>query len=201
MKDFLIHLAKYRLFLASRSPRRQRLLTEMGLPFQVWLKEETDEQYPAGMDPLDVALYLARQKAQPYLPELSEGDVLITADTLVVLDGAILGKPTDREDAIRILSGLSGNPHEVITGVGLWSKSAERLFEARTKVWFDNLSIKEIEEYVDTCKPFDKAGAYGIQEWIGFVGIERIEGSFYNVMGLPIHRLYRELQKFTKFRS
>lgn len=200
MKDFLSHLEKYRIFLASRSPRRQKLLADMGIPFRVWLKEEADERFPDGMDPVDVALYLARHKAEPYLDELSEEDVLITADTLVVLGGHILGKPEDRADALRILAGLSGNPHEVVTGVGIWSKGRELLFEAQTTVWFDQLREAEIMEYVDTCRPYDKAGAYGIQEWIGFVGVERIEGSYYNVMGLPIHKLYRELQKFTNFR-
>ena len=201
MQNFLNHLAHYRIWLASRSPRRQQLLKDMHIPYQVWLKEEADERYPTGMTPMDVAQFLARQKAQPFLAELSEEDLLITADTIVVLDDTILGKPVDREDAIRILSALAGHTHEVITGVGLWSREREAIFHARTQVSFDDLSFSEIEEYVDVCQPFDKAGAYGIQEWIGIVGIQRIEGSFYNVMGLPIHLLYRELQKFTNFKA
>jgi len=199
MRDFLIHLEKYRIYLASRSPRRKSLLSEMKIPFTIWLKEEVDEDFPVHLSPVEVALYLARHKSLAFLDELGKEDILITADTIVVLNGRILGKPVDRADAIGILSELSGNPHEVITGVGLWSAGRESLFDSRTVVWFDPLSRAEIEEYIDTCHPYDKAGAYGIQEWIGYVGIGRIEGSFYNVMGLPIQKLYRELQRFTDY--
>jgi len=199
MRRFLEHLNHYRIFLGSRSPRRQTLLTQLGLPYQVWLKEEVPEEYPAGLRPDQVALFLASLKAKPYADELGGSDILITADTIVVLNGQILGKPADREDAICMLSDLSDRPHEVITGVSLSSMGKESAFIASTMVWFDKLDLSEIREYVDEFKPFDKAGAYGIQEWIGFIGITRIEGSYFNVMGLPIQRLYKELQRFTGY--
>jgi len=199
MRRFLEHLNQYRIFLGSRSPRRQTLLTQLGLPYQVWLKEEVTEEYPAGLRPDQVALFLASLKAKPYADELRGSDILITADTIVVLDDQILGKPADREDAIGMLSDLSDRPHEVITGVCLSSMGKESVFIASTLVWFDKLDLSEIREYVDEFKPFDKAGAYGIQEWIGFIGINRIEGSYFNVMGLPIQRLYKELQRFTGY--
>jgi septum formation protein len=165
----------------------------------VWLKEEIPEEYPADLPPEEVALFLARLKAKPFQDELTDSDILITADTIVVLDGEILGKPADREDAVGMLSGLSGGPHEVITGVCLSSRNKESAFKASTMVWFDQLDISEIREYVDECNPLDKAGAYGIQEWIGFIGINRIEGSYFNVMGLPVQRLYKELQVFSGY--
>jgi septum formation protein len=199
MRRFLEHLNGYRIFLGSRSPRRQKLLTQLGLPYQVWLKEEVPEEYPVGLSPDEVALFLARLKAKPYADELAGSDILITADTIVVVDEKILGKPTDREDAISMLSNLSNRPHEVISGVCLTSAVKESAFIASTRVWFDRLDPSEIREYVDEFKPFDKAGAYGIQEWIGFIGIHRIEGSYFNVMGLPIQRLYKELQRFTDY--
>lgn len=201
MKRFLEHLDHYRIFLGSRSPRRQILLTQLGLPYQVWLKEEIPEEYPAGLRPDQVAQFLAKLKAKSYAGELGGSDILITADTIVVLDDRILGKPSDREDAICMLSNLSDRPHEVITGVCLSSREKESVFIASTLVWFDKLDLSEIREYVDEYKPFDKAGAYGIQEWIGFIGIHRMEGSYFNVMGLPIQRLYKELQRFTGYSS
>jgi septum formation protein len=200
MKHFIDHLKDFRIFLASRSPRRQHLLAEMGIPFQVWLKEEIMENYPDGLEPVDVARFLAAEKAGPYLADLGSTDILITADTIVVVDDRIVGKPADRTDALRILTELAGRPHEVITAVGLWSDGRNTVFDSRTRVWFDHLNHEEIEEYVDIHQPYDKAGAYGIQEWIGYVAITRIEGSFYNVMGLPIQRLYRELQFFTNYK-
>ncbi len=199
MRRFIAYLDQYRIFLGSRSPRRQALLTQLGLPYRVWLKEEIPEEYPEGLRPEEVALFLARLKAKPFRNELTDSDTLITADTIVVLDDEILGKPADREDAINMLSGLSGRPHEVITGVCLSSQNRESAFKASTMVWFDKLDISEIREYVDEYNPLDKAGAYGIQEWIGFIGINRIEGSYFNVMGLPVQRLYKELQVFTGF--
>lgn len=201
MKLFIDHLKNYHIFLASRSPRRQNLLSEMGFPFEVWLKEEIRESFPAGLEPVEVARFLASEKANPYLSELGANDILITADTIVVIDNRIVGKPADRNDAIRILTELAGRPHEVITAVGLWSAMRQSLFDSRTTVWFDHLGQDEIEEYIDLHQPYDKAGAYGIQEWIGFVAISRIEGSFYNVMGLPIQKLYRELQLFTDYQK
>ncbi len=199
MKHFLDHLKKYRIFLASRSPRRQTLLSLAGIPYQVWLKEELPEEYPSGLTPEEIALYLARMKAKPFADELKETDILITADTVVVLGDRIIGKPVDREDAFRILADLSNRHHEVITGVCLASLNRESTFTATTSVWFDNLDPAEIREYIDEYQPYDKAGAYGIQEWIGFIGIHRIEGSYFNVMGLPVQRLYKELRTFTGY--
>lgn len=199
MKQFADYMKKYRVFLGSRSPRRLALIKDIGLEFELWLKEEVPEVVPDGMAPDQAAAYLARLKAKAYLDELQPEDILITADTLVVLGGRILGKPDGREDAIRMLTDLAGTPHEVITGVCLSSKSRELAFTARTTVWFDLLTPAEIIEYVDEFSPFDKAGAYGIQEWIGYIGVKRIEGSYFNVMGLPIQKLYRELQSFTGF--
>jgi septum formation protein len=201
MKRFTDFLGEYRIFLASRSPRRHSLLTQVGIPFEVWLKEEVDEIYPSDMAPADVAVFLARLKAENYRNELKEKDILITADTIVVLGSKILGKPADRTDAIMMLSKLSGRPHEVISGVCLSSKEKVSTFISSTIVWFDHLDRSEIEEYVDEFSPYDKAGSYGIQEWIGYMGIHRIEGSYFNVMGLPIQQLYKELQYFTGFKK
>jgi septum formation protein len=201
MKRFNHFLQDYRIFLASRSPRRYSLLTQAGIPIEVWLKEEIAENYPPDLTPLEIAVYLSRLKAQVYVNELISKDVLITADTLVVLGSRILGKPVDRADAIGMLTDLSGRPHEVITGVSLTSSSDELSFTATTTVWFEDLRPSEIEEYVDEFSPFDKAGSYGIQEWIGYMGIHRIEGSYFNVMGLPIHKLYKALQDFTGYTS
>ncbi|MFA5814363.1 MAG: Maf family nucleotide pyrophosphatase [Bacteroidales bacterium] len=201
MKRFSDYLQDYRIFLASRSPRRQSLLTQAGIPFEVWLKEEVAEDYPPDLSPSDVAIFLSRLKANVYRNELGPKDILITADTIVVLGSRILGKPVDRTDAIKMLSELSGKPHEVITGLCLTSLAKESAFIASTIVWFDHLEQSEIEEYVDEFSPYDKAGSYGIQEWIGYMGIHRIEGSYFNVMGLPIQRLYKELQSFTGYKS
>jgi septum formation protein len=200
MKGFRDHLTQYNIFLASRSPRRQSLLKDSGIPYQLWLKEEVPEIIPEGLTPAESVVYLARLKAKSYLNELKDQDILITADTIVVLGDRILGKPADRDDALRILGDLAGNPHEVITGVCLTSRSKESVFTAHTTVWFDSLHPVEIREYIDEFRPFDKAGAYGIQEWIGYIGISRIEGSYFNVMGLPIQKLYRELQDFTAYK-
>lgn len=201
MKRFSDHLQDYRIFLASRSPRRQSLLNQAGIPFEIWLKEEVAEEYPPDLSPSEVAIFLARLKADAYRNELNPRDILITADTLVVLGSAILGKPTGREDAVSMLRELSGKPHEVITGVCLISSMKESAFTASTTVWFDHLEQFEIEEYIDEFQPYDKAGSYGIQEWIGYMGIHWIEGSYFNVMGLPIQLLYKELQNFTGFKS
>ncbi len=194
-------MQNYHIYLASRSPRRQSLLSQAGIPFEVWLKEEVPEDYPSDLSPSEVALFLARLKARNYVNELDAKDILITADTLVVLGRQILGKPADRNGAIFMLNDLSGKPHEVITGVCLTSMDRESVFISSTIVWFDHLERSEIEEYIDEYHPYDKAGSYGIQEWIGYMGIHRIEGSFFNVMGLPIQQLYRELQNYTGYKS
>lgn len=201
MKRFSDYLQDYRIFLASRSPRRQSLLAQVGIPFEVWLKEEIAEDFPPDLNPSEVAIFLARLKARIYRNELIPNDILITADTIVVLGSRILGKPADRTDAINMLGELSGKPHEVITGVCLTSRDKESVFTTSTIVWFDHLEQSEIQEYVDEYSPYDKAGSYGIQEWIGYIGIHRIEGSYFNVMGLPIQRLYKELQVFTGYKS
>ncbi len=189
------NLNNYRIILASRSPRRQQLLRELGLKFDVIIKDYT-ESYPEGLDGEEIARYVAYQKAVTFRNGLSDNDIVITADTIVWCNSRVLGKPMDFEDAIRILKEISGNTHEVITGVCLYSVFKEKSFSVSTKVTFDPISDEEIDYYVDKFKPFDKAGAYGIQEWIGIAACSRIEGSYSNVVGLPVHRLYKELQDF-----
>ena len=181
------------MILASSSPRRQQLLRDAGFAFELRLKE-VEEIYPADLPAGQVPEYLSRLKAEAFRDELRQDELLITADTVVCLEGRILGKPADRADAIRILGELSGKKHTVVSGVCLTTVRMQKSWSVTTDVYFTGLSEEEIVRYVDTCKPFDKAGAYGIQEWIGYIGIERIEGSFYNVMGLPVQTLYRELK-------
>ena len=193
----LLHerLKPYRLILASQSPRRRELLADSGLEFQLAERFECDESYPA-MPLTDVAEYLSRKKSDAYPTELAEQDILLTADTVVIACGEILGKPHSRDEAIAMLQTLSGATHEVATGVTLRTSTKSHSFTSVSKVRFRSLSREEIEYYVDNYHPMDKAGSYGIQEWIGYVGIEHIDGSFYNVMGLPIQRLYCELERF-----
>lgn len=186
---------KYNYLLASKSPRRQQLLQSLGIEFQVVAKE-VEEKYPANLLKEEIPIFLAQLKAVPFLNELKENDLLITADTIVWSNNRILGKPKDKTEAINMLSELSGNEHQVISGVCLSSNQKQILFYATSNVQFKILSNQEIEYYVSEYRPFDKAGAYGIQEWIGTIGITHIEGSFYNVMGLPIQKLYEEIQKF-----
>lgn len=194
----LLHekLQTRRLLLASQSPRRRELITGCGLPYELAPKYDCEERYPAELAAEEVPLYLSQLKSRAYPEPLGERDILLTADTVVVLDGEVLGKPRDREDALRMLRRLAGRRHTVVSGVTLRSREQMCTFDARTSVWLRGLSDEEIAYYVDTYHPFDKAGSYGIQEWIGYVAIERIEGSFYNVMGLPIQKLYTELNKF-----
>lgn len=194
----LLHekLQPYRLLLASQSPRRRELIAGSGIPFTLTEKYACEEHYPATLAAEKVPAYLSRLKSKAYPTPLAENDILLTADTVVILDGEVLGKPKDREDALRMVARLAGNRHTVVTGVTLRTSERIETFSAESDVWFRPLSEEEIAYYVDTYHPFDKAGSYGIQEWIGYVGIERIDGSFYNVMGLPIQRLYVELEKF-----
>lgn len=194
----LLHekLQPYRLLLASQSPRRRELIAGSGIPFTLTEKYACEEHYPATLAAEEVPAYLSRLKSEAYPTPLAENDILLTADTVVILDGEVLGKPKDREDALRMVAHLAGNRHTVVTGVTLRTSERIETFSAESDVWFRPLSEEEIAYYVDTYRPFDKAGSYGIQEWIGYVGIERIDGSFYNVMGLPIQRLYVELEKF-----
>lgn len=193
----LLHerLKPYRIILASQSPRRRELLAGSGLEFHLAERFECDESYPA-MPLTDVAEYLSRKKSDAYPVELAEADVLLTADTVVIACGEILGKPHSRDEAIAMLQTLSGATHEVATGVTLRTSTKSHSFTSVSKVRFRPLSREEMEYYVDNYHPMDKAGSYGIQEWIGYVGIEHIDGSFYNVMGLPIQRLYCELERF-----
>ena len=194
----LLHdkLKSYRLILASQSPRRRQLLGDAGIEFELAPRYECEERYPAELPAVEVAEYLSRLKSEAYPEPLGEKDILLTADTIVVACDKVLGKPEDREDAIQTIKMLSGREHEVITGVTLRSATRAVSFSSHSKVNFRVLTDEEIAYYVDTYSPMDKAGAYGIQEWIGYVGIEGIEGSFYNVMGLPVQRLYCELDKF-----
>ena len=187
-------IKNYKLILASASPRRQQLMKDAGFTFEVWLKN-VEEKYPQELHWENVPEYLSKVKASAFREELKADEVLITADTVVCIHDRILGKPADRKEAISMLQELSGNRHLVVTGVSVTTRTEQLSFSSRTDVFFKHLSNEEIIFYVDTYKPFDKAGAYGIQEWIGYIGIERIEGSFYNVMGLPIQKLYETLRK------
>lgn len=186
---------KYNFILASQSPRRQHLLHELGINFEVRI-HEVEELFPEEMLPVQIPVYLAELKARAFLDELKVGDLLITADTIVSLENHIINKPESPEDAVHLLQLLSGKEHQVISGVCLSSVSKQKSFHAISNVRFKKLSNDEIRFYIDNFKPFDKAGAYGIQEWIGYVGIEHIEGSFFNVMGLPVQQLYEEILAF-----
>lgn len=188
-------LPDYNYILASKSPRRQELLQSLGIKFQVVTKE-VEEKYSIKLKKEEIPVFLAEHKAKHFLDDLKEHDLLITADTIVWFDGEVLGKPGNRQEAIETLQKLSGQEHQVISGVCLSSLNKQKSFFSISNVSFKILSLAEIEYYVSEYKPFDKAGAYGIQEWIGFIGITHIEGSFYNVMGLPIQQLYTEIQNF-----
>jgi septum formation protein len=185
----------YKIILASNSPRRKELMTMAGFEFEVKSKN-VEENHPPETNIDEIPVHLAEKKAKAFLDELKENEIVIGADTIVVLNGKIYEKPEDREDAIAMLSILSGQTHEVITGVCILSKKKEISFSERTKVTFNTLSREEIEYYVDNYKPFDKAGSYACQEWIGAVAIKRFEGDYFNVVGLPINRVYRELKEF-----
>jgi septum formation protein len=188
-------LNDYKIILASRSPRRQQLLQELGLKFEVVIREYT-EKFPEGLSGEEIARYVAHEKAASFKNEISSNEIVITADTIVWCKNRVLGKPVNRDDAARILKEISGNTHEVITGVSLLSLSKQFTFSDSTKVSFDSLSDEDIYYYIDKYKPYDKAGAYGIQEWIGIVACSHIDGSYFNVVGLPVQRLYKELQSF-----
>lgn len=189
-------LNKYRIILASQSPRRHMLLKGLGLDFKIVANNEIEETWPSGLTKEQIPVYLAELKADHIIPEVPEDTLLITADTIVWLNGRVIGKPVDRSDAVRILKELSGEVHEVITGVCLRTGNRKRTFTASSLVYFARLSDEEIDYYIENFRPYDKAGAYGIQEWIGYIGLEKIEGSYYNVMGLPVQKLYTELKRF-----
>lgn len=183
------------IILASGSPRRKQLLEWAEIPFKVIVKE-TDETFPAELKVDEVAMHVARQKALAVQSLVDADTIILAADTIVVLKGRIIGKPKDRDDAVRIISDLSGQKHIVITGVMIMRGQREICFADATDVYFHELNREQIEFYVDKYKPYDKAGAYAIQEWIGVVGIKSVVGDFYNVMGLPVSRVVRELEKF-----
>jgi septum formation protein len=183
-----------KIILASQSPRRKQLLEWAEIDFEIIIKG-TDESFPAGLKETDVAIHIAREKAKAVQVEGMNGRIILAADTIVVLEGNIIGKPSDRQHAIRILSNLSGRKHLVITGVTIIQDINEISFADITEVEFHELSLAEIEFYVDKYQPYDKAGAYAIQEWIGVVGIKSVTGDFYNVMGLPVSRVVQALKK------
>ena len=190
----LSHIKK-NIILASKSPRRQHLLKDLGVDFEIRTKE-VEEVYPPELEREQVALFLSELKATAFTPDLTDNDILITSDTIVCLGDRIIGKPKDRDDAFNMLSDLSGNKHEVITAVTLTSKSKQHSFFVETEVYFKTLSNFEIDYYINKYQPFDKAGSYCIQEWIGYIGIEKIVGSYFNVMGFPVKEVYEALDEF-----
>ncbi|MES1218664.1 MAG: Maf family nucleotide pyrophosphatase [Bacteroidota bacterium] len=183
-----------KIILASQSPRRKQLLEWAEVPFEIIVKE-TDEHYPFGLKPEEIPVYIARNKALAIKNNVTKGTTILAADTIVVLGEAIIGKPVHREEAVSILLALSGEKHKVITGVVMIKDEKEISFSDTTEVEFHDLTISQIEFYVDKYKPYDKAGAYAIQEWIGVIGIKSVMGDFYNVMGLPVSRVVQELNK------
>lgn len=189
-------LEQYHIILASGSPRRQELLRGLELDFDVIIKKGISETYPEELQGGEIPLYIAKEKAAAYLEDMQANDLLITADTIVWKDGKVLGKPKTEGEAKAMISFLSGGTHQVYTGVCIRTKEKEDAFFVESTVKFANLPHEEIEHYVGKYKPLDKAGAYGIQEWIGYVGIEHIEGSYYNIMGLPVQKLWQHLKAF-----
>ena len=185
----------YRIILASQSPRRQYLLKELGIDFEIMANSDIDEKYPPELTKEEIPVYLAKMKANVSMPSIPDKTLLITADTIVWFKGKVVNKPTDYAEALKMLEELSGEMHEVLTGVCLSTNKKKHTFHTSTLVYFGKLSKEEISYYVKQYRPYDKAGAYGIQEWIGYIGIERIEGSYFNVMGLPVQELYREMIK------
>ena len=194
-ESMLDNLKKFNIVLASNSPRRKELMSGLGVDYVVKTLPDVDESYPDTLQGEEIPAYISREKAEAYQSMIEPDELLITADTIVWMNGEVLGKPKDREDAIRMLRKLSGASHQVITGVCLTTKGWQNSFTVTTDVTFAVLSEEEIVYYVDKYSPMDKAGAYGVQEWIGFIGVESISGSYYNVMGLPVQKLYRELIK------
>ena len=191
----LDNLKKFNIVLASNSPRRKELMSGLGVDYVVKTLPDVDESYPDTLQGEEIPAYISREKAEAYQSMIEPDELLITADTIVWMNGEVLGKPKDREDAIRMLRKLSGASHQVITGVCLTTKGWQNSFTVTTDVTFAVLSEEEIVYYVDKYSPMDKAGAYGVQEWLGFIGVDSLSGSYYNVMGLPVQKLYRELIK------
>lgn len=191
----LDNLKKYKVILASNSPRRKELLAGLGVGYEVRTLLDVDESYPAALKGADIPLYISQEKANAYRSMLLPDELMITADTIVWLEGEVLGKPADRAEAVSMLQRMSGRTHEVYTGVSITTTEWQRSFVAQTEVKFATLTDEEIAYYVDRYQPMDKAGAYGVQEWIGFIGVEHIQGSYFNIMGLPVQRLYKELKE------
>jgi len=194
--DISKRFRQYNIILASKSPRRKKLLKELGLKFEVIAEMPVKEEYPPTLSCEEIPVYLAQLKAHSCIDYIGPHTILIAADTVVCLDNQVLNKPMDYNNAFSILRKLSGRKHNVITGICLKSEHKEAAFKSVSDVYFRDLADSEIDYYIKVYKPFDKAGSYGIQEWIGYIGIERIEGSYFNVMGLPTHELYRELCSF-----
>ena len=191
----LENIQHYKIVLASNSPRRQELLNGLNLGYTIRVLPGIDESYPDNLKGEEIPMYISRKKADAYRNSMGEDELIITADTVVCIHGKVLGKPKSLEEAKEMLRELSGDTHQVITGVCLTTRETQRTFSAMTQVTFDTLTEDEIEFYVKTYQPLDKAGAYGVQEWIGFVGVSRLEGSYFNVILLPVQRLYHELKK------
>lgn len=188
-------LKNYRVVLASNSPRRKELLADLGIDFEVLVIKGVDESYPSDLPAMEIAEYISQKKAEAHKQLMADDEIIITADTVVILDNEVMGKPVDDADACRMLRELSGKTHKVVTGVTITTAKCTSSFSAVSDVEFAELADDDISYYVERYKPLDKAGAYGIQEWIGCMGVRHINGSFYNVMGLPLHRLYAELEK------
>lgn len=188
--------SSYKIILASNSPRRKELLAGLDIPFEVVVKQGIDETYPDNLPSEEVPVYLSQLKAAAYHDTMTSDELVLTADTVVIVDDMILEKPNNSVEAYRMLSLLSGRNHQVVTGVSLTTLQKQRSFKVTTEVTFKELSDAEINYYVERYKPYDKAGAYGIQEWIGYVGVTSLKGSYFNVMGLPVQRIYEELLHF-----
>ncbi|ATV55570.1 septum formation protein Maf [Prevotella intermedia] len=186
----------YHIILASNSPRRKELLRGLDIAFDVRVQPDIAEDYPADTVPADVATYISREKANAYKDTIAENELIITADTVVIVGNEILGKPHDDVEAKDMLHKISGRKHQVVTGVCLTTTEKQRCFSVSTDVTFKNLKEEEIDYYIETYSPLDKAGAYGIQEWIGYIGVTALEGSYFNVMGLPVQRIWEELNRF-----
>lgn len=192
----LDNLRKYHIILASNSPRRRELLAGIGIDFDVRVMPDIDESYPDNISTDDIARHIAHTKAMAYSKDMAEDELVITADTVVIVDNEVLGKPHNLEEAQMMLEKLSGRTHRVVTGVCITTKTQQRLFDVSTDVTFKTLTTEEITYYTNKYKPLDKAGAYGIQEWIGYIGVTGLSGSYFNVMGLPVQRIYNELKTF-----
>ena len=191
----LDNLKKYKVILASASPRRRELLAGLDVEFEVRALPDVDESFPPELQGGDIPLHISKKKADAYRPVMAADELVITADTIVWLDGVALGKPVDEADARRMLRNMSGKTHSVFTGVAITTKDSQRCFVAQSDVTFAQLTDDEIDYYIAKYRPMDKAGSYGVQEWIGYIGITGIVGSYFNVMGLPVQRLYSELKE------